>query len=114
VTRYFFFNDAWVHNEMDARARGIVREGWDKTPIETQVQGGKARKVRKDSALGFEGRDLHMNGDRVTVVGEVPQANGDIDLYVQSERGGIYRQRWEKTGDGRHEAAGKPRRTWSF
>lgn len=118
MTKYFFMGDAWQKNEQ--RARRLEYEegkqvGWERNPMRTLHDGrGEAHEFKEDAALGFDGQDIHVGGERVSVLKEECLPGGDINLYLQNENGGTYVQRWAKVGTGRHRSAEKPRRIFTF
>lgn len=111
-------SDAWARNE--ARARQMEREegkqvGYENNPIITRHDGaGRPVEFRQDSALGLDGQDIHVGGDKVSVLKEECLPGGDIIAYFQNERGGTYAQRWAKVADGMHRSTEKPRRIYGF
>jgi hypothetical protein len=111
-------SDAWARNE--ARARQMEREegkqvGYENRPKRTLHDGaGRPVEFVQDSALGLDGRDIHIGGDKVSVLKEECVDGGDIIAYYQNENGGTYAQRWEKVADGTHRSAEKPRKIHSF
>jgi len=111
-------SDAWMRNEY--RVRQMEREegkqvGYENNPMRILHDGaGKAHEFQQDTALGFDGQDIHVAGDRVSVLKEESLPGGDINLYLQNENGGTYVQRWAKVGQGRHRSAEKPRRVYGI
>jgi hypothetical protein len=111
-------SEAWARNE--ARARQMEAEegkqvGYENRPIITRHDGaGRPVEFVQDSALGLDGRDIHVGGDKVSVLKEECLPGGDIMAYFQNERGGTYAQRWEKVADGTHRSAEKPRRVYGI
>src|SRR5690242_642601 len=106
MTKYFFMGDAWQRNEQRARRMEYEEGGkqvdWEKRPMRTLIDGaGKPHEFKEDAALGFDGQDIHVAGDRVSVLKEECLPGGDIMLYLQNENGGTYAQRWAKVGTGR-------------
>jgi len=111
--RSFYFNDAWTRHE-DRAKRLAHEEG-----LFTGHENAPHRKVNGvdqvvDGALGLDGSDFHMGGERVTKLKEERLTDGSFNVYWQNEHGGTYRQRWEKAGDGRHVSAERPRRIFTF
>lgn len=127
--KYWFFSnydgdprgtgrDRWVENEAKANElhhKEGKHDGYEKRPTRTLHDGaGRPTEFKQDAALGFDGQDIHVGGERVTVLKEECVEGGDINLYLQNEHGGTYIQRWEKVGQGRHRSAEKPRRIFTF
>jgi hypothetical protein len=116
--RSFSMSDAWMRNEI--RVKRMEYEegkqvGWEANPMRTLHDGaGKPHEFKEDAALGFDGQDIHVAGDKVSVLKEECLPGGDINLYLQNENGGTYIQRWAKVGQGRHRSAEKPRRIFGF
>jgi hypothetical protein len=116
--KQFSMSDAWMRNEI--RAKRMEHEegkqvGWERNPMRTLHDGaGKAHEFKEDAALGFDGQDIHVAGDKVSVLKEECLPGGDINLYLQNENGGTYIQRWAKVGPGRHRSAEKPRRVYGI
>lgn len=89
--------------------------GWESNPDTIKYDGaGRPHTFKQDSALGLDGQDLHVGGEKISVLKEECLPGGDIIAYYQNENGGTYRQRWEKVADGTHRSAEKPRRIHSF
>jgi hypothetical protein len=126
--------DAWVETEVQMRQEGGRHPGADELPLEEVPILGpdgkqaihpltgkpRTRRVRKDSALGFESGDVHYAGDRVVKIAEEVEiqggeATGRI-LYRFARVGedgrlrGTYVQPWEKVAEGRYQQAGKAKR----
>lgn len=119
--KVFYFGDAiersgdvWVRNEEEAQSQGVVYEGGESAAVQESRQGSKRAKLRPNASLGFDGQDVHVGGDRVTLRGEERLSNGDVVTYWQHEKGGTLRQRWTPDGDRRLVPAEKPWRTRSF
>jgi hypothetical protein len=129
--------DGWVDTEMQMREEGERNAAADAVPFVEKliidprtgqqainpVTGKlRSRRVRPDSALGFDSTDVHYAGDRVVKLREEPEVKGgkptgDIDFYFQrfDDQGkslGTFKQRWHKDGEGRHRSEGKARRIW--
>jgi hypothetical protein len=149
VPKYFIFGsgygdhsgdgpkDGWVETEMQMRREGGRNAAADAVPLEerpiidprTGVQAihpltgrPRSRRVRPDSALGFDSTEVHYAGDRVVKLREEPEIKGgkptgDIDFYFQrydqdGRSMGTFKQRWHKDSEGRHRSEGKARRIW--
>jgi hypothetical protein len=112
-------DDKFVDHALEVRREGVIREGVDDVPVETQEVMGRRRLRRVDAAIGLDSEDVHMGGDRVVVRAETPEikggkATGDILQVVDrySDSGaylGSYQIRWEKVAPGRHVLASKRR-----
>ncbi len=110
--------DAWQRNERRAK-RMEYEEG---KQVGHEARGmhtlhdaaGNPHEFKEDAALGFDGQDIHVAGDKVSVLKEECLPGGDIMLYLQNENGGTYAQRWAKVGQGRHRSAEKPRRVYGI
>lgn len=116
---FFSMSDAWSKNE--ARVRKLYEEegrfeGHESAPeIETVDSRGRKVRLKKDATIGVDGFDIHVGGDKVSVLKEERDRHtGDITLYMQNERGGTLAQRWEKVGEGRYRSAEKPRRVYGI
>ena len=108
-------SDAWLRNEIRAKQmehEEDKHEGWERGNRILHDGAGRPHEFKEDAALGFDGQDIHVAGDRVSVLKEECLPGGDIMLYLQNEHGGTYAQRWAKVGEGRHRSAEKPRRVY--
>src|SRR5665213_2438889 len=131
--------DGWVDTEIQMRQEGGRNSGADQVPfVERPIMDPRTgeqaihpltgkprtRKIRPDSALGFDSDSYHYAGDRIVKLREEPEikggkATGDIDFYFQRFDGqgkslGTFKQHWNKDGEGRHRSEGKARKIWSF
>lgn len=129
--------DGWVDTEIQMRKEGGRNEAADVVPFVDKpiidprtgqqaihpISGKpRSRRVRPDSALGFDSTEVHYAGDRVVKLREEPEVKGgkptgDIEFYFQrfDDQGkslGTFKQRWHKDGEGRHRSEGKARRIW--
>jgi len=115
----FFMGTAWTRNEAMAKRLHATEgryEGHESAPeVETIDARGRTVRVKKDASIGVDGYDIHVGGDKVSVLKEERDAHtGDITLYMQNENGGTLAQRWEKVGPGLYRSAEKPKRIHSF
>src|SRR5665213_2850565 len=116
--RQFSMSDAWLRNEV--RAKRMEYEEGKNVGHESRGMrilhdgAGKPHEFKEDAALGFDGQDIHVAGDKVSVLKEECLPGGDINLYLQNENGGTYIQRWAKVGPGRRPMAPRPRRITTF
>lgn len=110
--------DSWVENEGKAAELAKTEGkhvGHESRPMRTLHDGaGRPHEFKEDAALGFDGQDIRIGDDRVSVLKEECLPGGDINLYLQNEHGGTYVQRWAKVDRGRHRSTEKPRRIFTF
>jgi hypothetical protein len=108
-------NDAWTRNEAMVRELDQKEghyEGHENAP--KVKRGPQQVEMVEDGALGLDGREFHMGGQRVTNLKEERLPSGDFNVYWQSENGGTYIQRWNKVAQGRHQPGERPRRIHGF
>ena len=116
--KVYGFSDAWTKNELMIRQRDYEEphyEGYEKRKRKKiESPSGNHMHVHEDAALGLDGSDFHMGGERVTNIKEEALPGGDVAVYWQNEHGGTYRQVWRKVDEGRHTPGERPRRIFTF
>lgn len=116
--KVYGFSDAWAKAERRAQKMHEEEgqyEGFENRRMKKiESPYGNHMHVREDAALGLDGCDFHMGGERVTKLKEEALPGGDVNVYFQNaDAGGTYVIRGYKVGEGRHYI-GKPRRIFTF